>query len=64
LLANVGASEDSMRSTVRLGVLSIGLLVLASSAAPQESAPRWITDYAEARAKARQTGKPIFLVFR
>lgn len=24
----------------------------------------WHTDYAEARAEARKTGKPIFLVFR
>ena len=30
--------------------------------APQE--PAWLTDYQAARATARQSGKPLFVVFR
>jgi hypothetical protein len=31
---------------------------------PAEPGPRWLTDYAEAQKAARQSGKPIFVVFR
>jgi len=36
---------------------------LAGSPAAADG-PRWINDYAQARAAARAAGKPIFLVFR
>jgi hypothetical protein len=29
-----------------------------------DDGPAWITDFAQARAAARASGKPIFLVFR
>jgi hypothetical protein len=41
------------------GVL-IGLLSVVSWA----DEPRWLEDYGQARALARQTGKPMFVVFR
>jgi hypothetical protein len=41
------------------------LVLLAASAAPAQPARfGWHTDYQSARAEARRTGKPIFLVFR
>jgi hypothetical protein len=50
----------------------IGGVLLAGAAAwwagagtgAADDGPRWINDYAEARAAARASGKPIFLVFR
>ncbi len=36
---------------------------LPSGGDPKD-APRWLNDYAQARAEARKAGKPIFLVFR
>jgi hypothetical protein len=36
----------------------------ARTAAPRETKPVWQTDYARARAEARRTGKPLFVVFR
>jgi hypothetical protein len=41
--------------------LLVGLLGLAAGA-PEE--PRWHEDYEQARAEARRTGKPLFVVFR
>jgi hypothetical protein len=48
-----------------------GLVLLAApglaSAQPRKLDPAkfgWLNDYAEARAEARRTGKPIFLIFR
>ncbi len=48
-----------------------GLVLLAAPglayAQPRKLDPAkfgWLNDYAEARAEARRTGKPIFLVFR
>jgi hypothetical protein len=45
-------------SGVALGLASL----LAAEARAQ--APPWRTDYAAARAEARRTGKPLFVVFR
>lgn len=40
-------------------------VAVANAAAPQPAARYgWHTDYAAARAEAKKTGKPIFLVFR
>jgi hypothetical protein len=41
----------------------IGGLVLAGAAGAGEPAP-WLHDLTEARAAARASGKPIFVVFR
>ena len=47
------------------GVLMAGAAWLAGQwAGAADDGPRWINDYAEARATARASGKPIFLVFR
>lgn len=43
-----------------ISVIALGLAVGADEA----KAPTWITDYAKARQLARQSGKPLFLVFR
>jgi hypothetical protein len=46
-------------------VLAVACVTVTGSlAVPAEEEPRWITDYAQARAAARASGKPIFLVFR
>jgi hypothetical protein len=39
-------------------------LVLAGMAGAAEPPPRWLHDLGEARAAARASGKPIFVVFR
>jgi hypothetical protein len=44
-----------------VAALALILSTPASAADPETS---WITEYAKARATARTTGKPIFLVFR
>ena len=38
--------------------------ILLLSALPSADAPRWFTDYEQARKEARTSGKPIFIVFR
>jgi hypothetical protein len=43
-------------------VLSADLGSPVRGAAEQE--PHWITNYDQAKAEARRSGKPIFLVFR
>jgi hypothetical protein len=51
------------KSAIGLGV--VGLLLTAGDAAAQ--APKkatWFKDFAAAKDAARQSGKPIFLVFR
>ena len=50
-------------------MLGLGMATLmiggANEAVGQPKKPAgWMTSYAEARQAARQTGKPIFLVFR
>ena len=48
----------------------LAVVLLAASAAPAQQTGRlapkfgWHSDYESARAEARKTGKPIFLVFR
>jgi hypothetical protein len=49
--------------------LLVASAVMAAQAAPVEAqnakkAPGWLASYEHARAQARQSGKPIFLVFR
>jgi hypothetical protein len=47
----------------RLACLALAALTCLA-AAPAELPPRWLDDLAEARALARKTGRPIFVVFR
>jgi hypothetical protein len=49
-----------------LAWLGFGLTDNRGTPPPARSArtPRWQTDYAAARQAARQSGKPIFVVFR
>jgi hypothetical protein len=47
----------------------LGALLLAPATAPAQTGKLtakygWLTDYDAAKAEARRTGKPIFLVFR
>jgi hypothetical protein len=53
-----------MRSTLTYSTLGMVFLALASAGAPEKTAPCWLTNYDQARAAARRSGKPIFLVFR
>jgi hypothetical protein len=41
-----------------------GVIGTGSWASQEADGPRWLTDYDAARVAARQSGKPIFLVFR
>ena len=52
--------------TRTLPAVALLLLAPAAAAAQPVSAAKfgWHADYAAARAEARRTGKPIFLVFR
>jgi hypothetical protein len=47
-------------------VAALLALGLSAGAAPADDkgAAGWVTDYGKARAAARASGKPIFLVFR
>jgi hypothetical protein len=49
------------RLTTPLLVISA---LFASPLAADEARPRWLTDYEQARQAARDSGKPIFVVFR
>jgi hypothetical protein len=56
------------RATTRL-LAGLVALLLANTAAPAQTGKEaaklgWHTDYDAAKAEARRTGKPIFLVFR
>jgi hypothetical protein len=60
-----GNLENSMHSCV------LGFLGMVLTASPGEAGLRpplagevWMSDYGEARAAARLSGKPIFVVFR
>jgi hypothetical protein len=58
-----------MRRWLLGGVVALSLVVLENGAVPESTGgeargPRWLTDYAAARKAARQSGKPIFVVFR
>lgn len=51
-------------------LLGLGLVVMlvgvgsAEGQTPDVRATGWLTDYQSARMQAKQTGKPMFLVFR
>jgi len=54
---------------MRCSIAAIALVAAtgAANAAPPKPDPArygWFTDYALAKAEAKRTGKPIFLVFR
>lgn len=57
-----------MRSWLIGCVLGLGFVTgRVEAAEPPAKAPKggdWFTDYAAARAAARETGKPLFVVFR
>ncbi len=38
--------------------------LLLAALLPSADAPRWLTDYEQARKEARAAGKPILVVFR
>lgn len=52
--------------TPRLATLALLVLAGTADARPPLDAAKfgWHTDYAMAKAEAKRTGKPIFLVFR
>jgi hypothetical protein len=50
-----------MKPCLITGTLALGLVCLLPAAEAKSS---WHTDYAGARQLARQTGKPLFVVFR
>ena len=43
---------------------SLWLAAVLTGLAATADAPRWLDDYGRARTLARQTGRPIFVVFR
>jgi hypothetical protein len=45
------------------GLVAAGVVAWAAAVVAADGGPRWIDDYAQARAAARAAGKPIFLVF-
>jgi hypothetical protein len=45
-------------------VAALLALSFATRASADDQATPWITDYTKAKAAARASGKPIFLVFR
>jgi hypothetical protein len=57
-----------MKVWLIVGLVGLGTAALAGPApgggADAGPAPRWFADYAAARAAARQSGKPLFVVFR
>jgi hypothetical protein len=46
------------------GALAIATLLAGGVGVGAAKAPTWLTDYEQARAEARRTGKPILLIFR
>lgn len=59
-------SKWQLTAVVGLGIVTLGLSLPEPEVAAQKPkrAIGWHTDYAQARALARQTGKPLFVVFR
>jgi len=54
-----------MKSWLIAGTLGAVLLLSGKDAAGgPPNPPGWFTDYAKAKATARQSGKPLFVVFR
>lgn len=57
--------EPHMRNSLLISVLTLTVLGARGTAADAPAKPSaWLTDYAAAKQLARQTGKPIFAVFR
>ena len=56
------------KSFIHQGVLLSFVMLLGGAAEPSPAgkgqAPTWLTDYAAAKATARQHGKPLLVVFR
>lgn len=50
--------------TKRLTLLSLVVGLTAFVGAANAGPPRWHTDYEAARRLARETGQPLFVVFR
>jgi hypothetical protein len=54
-----------MKNRWTVALLGLGALLLSGVAKAEEAKkPIWRTDYAAARAEAKRTGKPLFVVFR
>lgn len=53
-----------MRTWFIGGMVALSLAVGAGQEEDEAKGPTWVTDYAKARQLARQSGKPLFLVFR
>jgi hypothetical protein len=53
-----------MMTTRTVALLGACALIVTTAAAQEAKRPRWHRDYAAARAEARRTGKPLFVVFR
>ena len=51
-------------SMLGLGLAATGIWAVQEVAAADPKEPVWWTDYANAQAAARQTGKPLLVVFR
>jgi hypothetical protein len=51
-------------AVVVLGLAAGAGIEMTKLAASQEKEPVWRTDYDKARAEARQSGKPLLVVFR
>ena len=47
-----------------LPLLFLALAAAMSQPAPDATTINWRTDYEQARREAKQTGKPLFVVFR
>lgn len=45
-------------------MIPAGLFISLTLLAAEPEKPRWLSDYQAARRWARETGKPIFVVFR
>jgi uncharacterized membrane protein len=64
-VSQIPFENSSMNRAILAGAL-LTLTATGASAQPGRGADKfgWYADYASARAEARRTGKPIFLVFR
>jgi hypothetical protein len=45
-------------------LVAVALAIPAAAANPDPAKTGWLADYAAAKAAAKRSGKPIFLVFR
>ena len=46
------------------GTVGFGVMILAGTLAAAPKSGTWLPDYAAAKALARQSGKPLLVVFR